>query len=448
MAIKKGNRSLAVLMLQQKLNAVQGSRLYVDGDFGPSTERAVRKYQASAGLIVDGIAGEKTLVSLDNAVTKKELKQLNKKPIEIKQETAVSGLKEGDRSLTVLALQQKLNTAIDAKLSLDGDYGPATTRAVRQYQVSVGLIADGVAGAKTLALLDNPGTQNILIQPDNDCSDVNLSLSIKGLKEGDRSLAVLSVQQKLNVLINAKLYADGHYGPATTRAVHKYQTSVGLVADGVAGVKTLASLDNADTKKMLKQCDITRAATDLGVNIAAVMAVNQVESRGSGFFDYRPVILYERHVFRRQLLKNGFKEADVTKFELKHADIINSRPGGYIGGVSEYQKLERAIAIHRTAALESCSWGAFQIMGYHWKTMGYDSVEQFVERMYICEGEQLDAFVRFIKADPRLHKALKKQQWAEFSRYYNGPGYAKSLYDVKMARAYEQFTALATEEIA
>ena len=90
MAIKKGNRSLAVLMLQQKLNAVLGSRLYVDGDFGPSTERAVRKYQASAGLIVDGIAGEKTLVSLDNAVTKKELKQLNKKPIEIKQETTAS----------------------------------------------------------------------------------------------------------------------------------------------------------------------------------------------------------------------------------------------------------------------------------------------------------------------------------------------------------------------
>ena len=359
-----------------------------------------------------------------------------------------SCLKEGDRSLTVLTLQQKLNTAIGAKLSLDGDYGPATTRAVRQYQVSVGLIADGVAGAKTLALLDNSGTQNILIQPDNDCSDVNLSPSIKGLKEGDRSLAVLTMQQKLNALINAKLYADGHYGPATTRAVHKYQTGVGLVADGVAGVKTLASLDSADTKKMLKQCDITRAATDLGVNVAAVMAVNQVESRGNGFFDYRPVILYERHVFRRQLLKNGFKEADVAKLELKHADIINSRPGGYIGGVSEYQKLERAIAIHRTAALESCSWGAFQIMGYHWKTMGYDSVEQFVERIYICEGEQLDAFVRFIKADPRLHKALKKQQWAEFSRYYNGPGYAKNLYDVKLARAYEQFTALASEELA
>ena len=359
MTIKKGDRSLAVLMLQQKLNAVIGSRLYVDGDYGPSTERAVRKYQASAGLFVDGVAGTKTLVSLDNAVTKKELKQPDKKYVESKPEIAVQGLKEGDRSLTVLALQEKLNTATGAKLSLDGDYGPATTRAVREYQASIG-----------------------------------------------------------------------------------------LVADGVAGVKTLASLDSVDTKKMLKQCDITRAATELGVNTAAVMAVNQVESRGSGFFDNRPIILYERHVFRRQLLKNGLKQAEVKKLELKHADIINSRPGGYIGGVSEYQKLDRAIAIHRTAALESCSWGAFQIMGYHWETMGYASIEQFVERMYISEGEQLDAFVRFIKADSRLHKALKEQQWAEFARRYNGPGYAKNLYDVKMARAYEQFTVLEKEEPA
>ncbi len=447
MTIKKGDRSLAVLMLQQKLNAVIGSRLYVDGDYGPSTERAVRKYQASAGLFVDGVAGTKTLVSLDNAVTKKELKQPDKKYVESKPEIAVQGLKEGDRSLTVLALQEKLNTATGAKLSLDGDYGPATTRAVREYQASVGLVADGVAGAKTLALLDKPGTQNILIQPD-DCAAVNLSTSTKGLKEGDRSLAVLVLQQKLNTVINAKLYADGDYGPATTRAVHKYQASIGLVADGVAGVKTLASLDSVDTKKMLKQCDITRAATELGVNTAAVMAVNQVESRGSGFFDNRPIILYERHVFRRQLLKNGLKQAEVKKLELKHADIINSRPGGYIGGVSEYQKLDRAIAIHRTAALESCSWGAFQIMGYHWETMGYASIEQFVERMYISEGEQLDAFVRFIKADSRLHKALKEQQWAEFARRYNGPGYAKNLYDVKMARAYEQFTVLEKEEPA
>lgn len=268
---------------------------------------------------------------------------------------------------------------------------------------------------------------------------------MKTIKQGDRSLAVLTLQKKLNTVIGAKLYVDGDYGPGTTRAVRAYQQRIGLVADGIAGAKTLAALNSADTSRMLKQSDIERAARDLDVDIESVMAVNLVESVGSGFVDHRPAILYERHVFVRRLRKHGFSQKSIDEHIARSPNIVNTRAGSYIGGTAEYQKLRQAQRIHHQAALESCSWGAFQIMGYHWEIMGYDSVEHFVAQMHSSEGAHLDAFVRFIKADPNLHKALRAKKWANFARWYNGPGYAKNMYDIKMARAYTGFKELLSD---
>lgn len=268
------------------------------------------------------------------------------------------------------------------------------------------------------------------------------------LKQGSRSLAVLTLQKKLNTVIGAKLYVDGDYGPATVSAVRNYQLKSGLVADGIAGAKTLAALNGEDTSRMLKQSDIEQAAHELGVEVAAVMAVNLVESTGSGFVDHRPAILFERHQMRRQLLKHGMSAAEVAKLADTHHQIINSKAGGYIGGAGEYRKLQHAQRIHHDAALESCSWGAFQIMGYHWEMMGYASVQDFVAQMHSGEGAHLAALVRFIKADTGLHKALKSRKWADFAKRYNGPAYAQNLYDVKMARAYAQFKELTVEAAA
>ena len=54
------------------------------------------------------------------------------------------------------------------------------------------------------------------------------------------------------------------------------------------------------------------------------------------------------------------------------------------------------------------------------------------------ENQQFEAFVRFIEADQALLKALKGKKWAAFAKAYNGPAYARNLYDVKLERAYEQ----------
>jgi hypothetical protein len=52
--LRKGDKSPAVRLLQQKLGLV------VDGSFGPKTEAAVKKFQAANGLKADGVVGSKT----------------------------------------------------------------------------------------------------------------------------------------------------------------------------------------------------------------------------------------------------------------------------------------------------------------------------------------------------------------------------------------------------
>ncbi len=256
---------------------------------------------------------------------------------------------------------------------------------------------------------------------------------------GSRGLAVRNLQAALK-LAGFAVTVDGDFGEQTERAVAAFQRRAGLVDDGVAGPKTLAALAGRDTSKLLKRQDLQQAADRLGVPLASVMAVNQVESRGEGFAaNGRPVILFERHVMHARLQANGLSEAEADALAAKHPALVNRKPGGYIGGTAEHQRLAQAQQIHYAAALESASWGLFQIMGYHWQRLGYFDAQHFADTMVLSEAAQLDAFVSFIETDTALHKALKGKRWAEFARRYNGPAYARNLYDVKLARAYAQF---------
>ncbi|QGZ31497.1 N-acetylmuramidase domain-containing protein [Stutzerimonas stutzeri] len=268
------------------------------------------------------------------------------------------------------------------------------------------------------------------------------------LRNGDRGLAVRQLQIQLN-RHGASLRADGDFGDATEAAVAAYQRKLGLVVDGVAGSKTLAALTGADLSRLLKQKDLQQAADRLGVPLASVMAVNQVESRGEGFeVNGRPAILFERHVMFDRLQANGMTVAEAEALAVKFPALVNRRPGGYAGGTAEHQRLAQAKQIHNASALESASWGLFQIMGHHWERLGYLDARHFADTMALSEAAQLDAFVSFIEADPVLHKALKARNWKAFARGYNGKNYAKNLYDVKLARAYAQFAGEHAQEQA
>ncbi|MEW5727411.1 MAG: N-acetylmuramidase family protein [Pseudomonadota bacterium] len=176
--------------------------------------------------------------------------------------------------------------------------------------------------------------------------------------------------------------------------------------------------------------DIDRAAAELGCDRGAILAVVHVESAGGGFLpDGRPKILFEATVFHR--LTGG-------RYDQSAPDISSPtwNRALYKGGAAEYDRLMQAMALDEAAALQSASWGMFQVMGGNFNACGFATVQDFVTAMVDSEGAQLEAFVAFVKSSPAMAQALAAHDWAGFARRYNGPGYAANHYDIKLASAY------------
>jgi len=171
---------------------------------------------------------------------------------------------------------------------------------------------------------------------------------------------------------------------------------------------------------------------DLGVGVPELLAVLAVESKTCGFLsDRRPIILFERHIFHK---RTG------GRFSKSDPDISNPEPGGYTGLGKEYARLEKAAKLDRAAALMSASWGAGQIMGFNHVAAGFADVESMVSAMQQSEDAQLASVASFVQAE-HLTGLLRSRDWTAFARRYNGPGYAKNKYDLRLAGAYQQYSA-------
>ncbi|NWK73803.1 N-acetylmuramidase family protein [Acinetobacter sp. SwsAc6] len=182
---------------------------------------------------------------------------------------------------------------------------------------------------------------------------------------------------------------------------------------------------------------VLEQAKKLGVESAVLRAVIEVECKSSGFnAENTPVILFERHVMRQRLIANGqSKIAD--QMMIKRPDLCNKTDGGYGLYSAQHGRLNAAAQYHRASALESASWGIGQVMGYHWQSLGYPSLQAFINAMYKDEASQLEAMCRYIQVNG-LVNTLKNKDWKAFARGYNGSAYAKNSYDVKLANAYKK----------
>lgn len=253
---------------------------------------------------------------------------------------------------------------------------------------------------------------------------------------GSHGDAVLALRHRLK---NAGFNVDinDRFNDALRLVVIEFQRQKNLIADGIVGPKTMAALNGENTSKLLRQSDMEWAAAELDCELAAIMAVNQIESRGRGFHSNgKPIVLFERHIMRRRMLANGIDASTVGQAEHVWPNLVSRQTGGYKSGLTENYRLQLAGEIHPIAALESASWGQFQVMGFHWERLGYNSASEFATAMSENEFLQLTAFVEFIKTDHDLHHALRACDWPAFARRYNGKGYRKNRYDQKLASAY------------
>jgi N-acetylmuramoyl-L-alanine amidase len=143
--LRVGASGESVGALQQCLAVAGITDFGSAGEFGPDTERALREFQVKRGLRVDGVCGPETWNHL----------------IE-------SGFQLGDRLLfltrpflrgdDVATLQRRLNMLGFHAGREDGIFGPQTERALREFQLNVGLATDGQCGKATLLGLDQVGS--------------------------------------------------------------------------------------------------------------------------------------------------------------------------------------------------------------------------------------------------------------------------------------------------
>jgi hypothetical protein len=105
----------------------------------------------------------------------------------------------------------------------------------------------------------------------------------------------------------------------------------------------------------------------------------------------------------------------------------------------EYKALEYAIQINEEMAYQSISMGAFQVMGYYNKMMGFNSSKQLFQAL--SSSEELQVRIFFIYATKRsvMLQALKDKNYLKAAQLYNGYSSQAPLYASKIENHYNQY---------
>lgn len=192
------------------------------------------------------------------------------------------------------------------------------------------------------------------------------------------------------------------------------------------------------------------------LSLPVVKAVISVESSGRGHLsDGRAKILFEGHLMWKLLSSiRKMPEEEILKLQKSNEDILYKSwtRQYYKGGISEYDRLDRARKIDPEIAVFSASWGLFQILGdnlnHNIKGRKYADYKEFEEKQHEHEKYHFMDFLEFIKTKklkgtPLINFISEEKSgsydWASFAYGYNGSGYKVNKYDTKLQAAYEKF---------
>ena len=218
-----------------------------------------------------------------------------------------------------------------------------------------------------------------------------------------------------------------------------------LVADGIGGPKTREAIYQVfrnNKAKAVTQDDINRMAGMLGdTSDKRIKAVARVESAGNSFDNNGLVkILYERHYFYKAVKRIIFFPGRTDHF------LSNPSWGGYTTDFNNnaindsWEKLAYAACIDPDGAFQSVSIGKFQVMGSHYKALGYAHPIDMLYDATTNESSHYYMLVNYILKVANLSNAFLKlstnsEDCRAFAKGYNGSNYASNKYHTKLADA-------------
>ncbi len=187
---------------------------------------------------------------------------------------------------------------------------------------------------------------------------------------------------------------------------------------------------------MITQQQIIEIARKYGIPPSMFLAFIEVESGGRGFDKATGKILiqFEPHWFRRKQPYAPSGAWSVNKVDVQ---------------AKEWPAFNDAFKINPVAAMESTSIGLPQIMGFHWKLLGYKSVGEMWDDFKAGEYNQVEALAKFIKSQPGLYTAVKNKDYYRIAYIYNGAKFkemakkwGREPYDISLRKADEKYSKI------
>ena len=246
--VVSGDKGIIVRSIQSMLQ-MKGYSVTVNGTYDSKTVSAMKAFQKKNGLKADGICGEDTQkllfgngLTASATATPKPTAAPTPLPELVKPRATV---RKGSSGSDAKLVQQRLIDLGYLSGRADGEFGTQSVEALKDFQQNNKLVADGVAGSGTNAVLfswlalaaDEKPTTLPTPTPTPAAQDITKD-NVVLIKMGVKGTAVLRLQQRLQQLGYYTSSLDGYCDVDDAAAIRLFQKKNGLSQDGMAGYDT------------------------------------------------------------------------------------------------------------------------------------------------------------------------------------------------------------------
>ena len=180
-----------------------------------------------------------------------------------------------------------------------------------------------------------------------------------------------------------------------------------------------------DTTGLITPELINRCAAELKVPVQNLQLVfDAVRVDHGRIKDGRASLTFNGELLWFELKRRGLK---IKALKKSRKDVLYSTHDESLRrkGAREYDRLDGALQIHPDAAMMASSWGMMQVLGVHYKKMGYPTVYAFATAQHNSEAQQFIDFLLLMK-HKTFRKILLNADWNQFGVEYFGKHYKRS----------------------